>query len=435
LTQEHPWVTADSQDPLLSAEENTAEMVTHVTEKDYADAIKGIRGVMHVVLPQIPSLLIQVRAVHKLKSLSRHGKELQPNPTSPESNHRQTKSLDIDRGGMAAPHQHHVKKFLHEHLGVNYVDPPREITDVKDDDLDIHLVETDTPLTPKIKVLAPTDDISEDEIQYIGVGLGSTSSKDKKRRDGRASSEPILGRRGSNDSLHSNISDTSGASGSLTPNEPMVYASPSITHENVFEEAFQRAEDRIRLEGKDTLYNTWRSEEMRGHPVTNPHGREKVELERVDDDQPRWERVLREKLPAKMGNKIGDISRRSGGDGKTALKNAFATHLLGQMRTEGVTKPKGAGEVSLADTENKGSVEGPRKDDAKEYVGKTDVDKGALGTDADNGSHKSKWGALLGGMAQKHIDGLKGAVEGLKSGVSSHDIPESTAIIPSAGQS
>jgi calcium/calmodulin-dependent protein kinase kinase 2 len=45
----HPWVTADGQDLLLSTEENTAEMVTHVTEKDYADAIKGIRGVMHVV--------------------------------------------------------------------------------------------------------------------------------------------------------------------------------------------------------------------------------------------------------------------------------------------------------------------------------------------------------------------------------------------------
>ena len=50
LIQVHPWVTAHGIDPLLSAEENTAEMVTHVTEKDYADAIKGIRGVMHVVL-------------------------------------------------------------------------------------------------------------------------------------------------------------------------------------------------------------------------------------------------------------------------------------------------------------------------------------------------------------------------------------------------
>jgi hypothetical protein len=43
-------VTADGEDPLLSTQENTAEMVTNVTEKDYADAIKGIWGVMNVVL-------------------------------------------------------------------------------------------------------------------------------------------------------------------------------------------------------------------------------------------------------------------------------------------------------------------------------------------------------------------------------------------------
>jgi len=43
-------VTADGQDPLLSTAENTAEMVTHVTAQDYAEAIKGIRSVMHVVV-------------------------------------------------------------------------------------------------------------------------------------------------------------------------------------------------------------------------------------------------------------------------------------------------------------------------------------------------------------------------------------------------
>jgi len=111
------------------------------------------------------------------------------------------------------------------------------------------------------------------------------------------------------------------------------------------------------------------------------------------------------------------------------------------MRAEGVTKPQGSGEAPLADTENKGSraktdVEGPRDtDDANVSEGKSDVDKGAQGTYDDKGSHKSKWGALLGGRAQKHIDGLKGAVEGLKSGLSTHDIPESTTHTPSTGQS
>ena len=60
-------MTADGQDPLLSTEENTAEMVTHVTEKDYADAIKGIRGVMHVVLNPLPTR-IDIRSARFINS-------------------------------------------------------------------------------------------------------------------------------------------------------------------------------------------------------------------------------------------------------------------------------------------------------------------------------------------------------------------------------
>jgi hypothetical protein len=45
---------------------------------------------------------------------------------------------------------------------------------------------------------------------------------------------------------------------------------------------------------------------------------------------------------------------------------------------------------------------------------------------------KTTWGRLLGG--QKHIEGLKGGVEGLKSGLLTHDIPESSTHTPSSGQ-
>jgi hypothetical protein len=50
LIKEHPWVTANGEDPLLSTEENTSDMITHVTEKDLSEAINAIRGVMNVVL-------------------------------------------------------------------------------------------------------------------------------------------------------------------------------------------------------------------------------------------------------------------------------------------------------------------------------------------------------------------------------------------------
>jgi hypothetical protein len=163
-------------------------------------------------------------------------------------------------------------------------------------------------LTPKIQVQAP-DELSEDEIQYIGVGLGTLSNLDKKRRQKSPASAatepgPYLQRRSSSDSIRS---DTSMTSGQLTPAEPMVYASPAMTHENLFEHAYQRAEDKIRLqEGDHTMvYNTWRSEEMRGQPISNKYGRAKVEMEWVDGDddgdtRPRWERVLHEKFPEKL---------------------------------------------------------------------------------------------------------------------------------------
>lgn len=191
----------------------------------------------------------------------------------------------------------------------------------------------DPPLTPKIQVLAPPDEPPEEEIRYIGVGLGTLSTADKKRRQppGRATSEPnpTLGHRESSESLRSDASLTSGQ---LTPAEPMVYASPTITHENVFEHAFQRAEDKIRLtQGEDaTLYNTWRSEEMRGQPVSNERGRAKVELTGIDgsdDDRPRWERALKEKLP----EKFAEVYERVG-DKKAALKENFrplAEKILG----------------------------------------------------------------------------------------------------------
>jgi hypothetical protein len=213
---------------------------------------------------------------------------------------------------MLSPHQHQLKKFMHDHLGPHV--PERAATEPAStshpEDMDIHMVESPSrspPRTPKIHVLAPPDEVSEADIQYIGVGLGTLSTEDKKphrKSPVRGASEPnpTLHHRASSESMRS---DTSATSGQLTPSEAMVYASPSIIHENIFENAFQRAEDKIRLsEGEHTmLYNTWRSEEMRGQPVTNEFGRAKVELERLDNDgQLRWERVLKEKLPERLAD-------------------------------------------------------------------------------------------------------------------------------------
>ena len=269
-----------------------------------------------------PSLLAtrltrQVRAVNKLKALRQDSlnREHAATASDGESAHRHTRSLEVDRNSSAPPYGQYIRQFLHDHLTVQ---SPTEENDTKqlappqstqpaDPETHEDARHIEPPRTPKIQVLAPPDEpSSEDEIQYIGVGLGTLSTLDKRRRKSHSAdkslSERILHSRSSSESVRSDASITSGQ---LTPAEPMVYASPSITHENVFEAAFQRAEDKIRLTRGDEaiIYNTWRVEEMTGQPVSNRYGRAKVELEKVEeggDGRPRWERVMMEKLPEKL---------------------------------------------------------------------------------------------------------------------------------------
>jgi len=275
----------------------------------------------------------------------------------------------------------------------------------------------DTPRTPKINVLAPPDDPSEDEIQYIGVGLGTLSTLDKKRRQSptRATTDPNpLRNRTSSDSLRS---DTSATSGELTPSEPMVYASPAITHENVFETAFLRAEDKIRLtEGDGTfVYNTWRSEEMRGQPVTNQFGRQKVELERIDDDgdqgRPRWEKVLREKFP----DKLAEIYQRSGEPKAVIMESVgpIAEKMLGERAKK---------QLDVVRALHDDGTEGDSEDGKQGSEGQQQ--KGGEGTGVKHGSgHTSGWSKLLGGRAQKQVGAVRGMMDSLKTNDAADEAP------------
>ena len=50
---EHPWVTKNGTDPLLSAEENTAELVELPTEEEMKHAITGSLSNLIVVVRNI----------------------------------------------------------------------------------------------------------------------------------------------------------------------------------------------------------------------------------------------------------------------------------------------------------------------------------------------------------------------------------------------
>jgi hypothetical protein len=180
----------------------------------------------------------------------------------------------------------------------------------------------------------------------------------------------------------------------------MVYASPLITHENIFEDAFQRAEVEIRLSGGETttVYNTWRSEEMRGQPVSNEYGRKKVELEEVngDHDRPRWERVLKEKLP----EKLAEIQARKG-ERMALLKESvqpIAEKLLGDRAKR---------QLDAARTEAGHSNEGSRVKVTPEPQTETT---------AQPKQHSHGWQSLLGDRTQKKLGAVKGVVESFKSG-------------------
>ena len=169
------------------------------------------------------------------------------------------------------------------------------------------------------------------------------------------------------------------------------------------------------MDGEDMfVYNTWRSEEMRGQPVTNRFGRAKVELERIDDDgeegRPRWEKVLREKFP----DKLAEIYQRSGEKKAVILETVgpFAERMLGDRAKKqlDVVRALHAEGPEAAAEEVKHGSEGQH-----ENVPATGVKHGS--------GHSSGWSKLLGGRTQKQVGAMRGMIDSLKSNVGAEDVP------------
>lgn len=176
-------------------------------------------------------------------------------------------------------------------------------------------------------------------------------------------------------------------SGQLTPFEPMVYTSPMATHENVFEHAFQAEEERIRAQGEGAVvYNTWRSEELNGEPISNEYGRTKVELGKVDaEEAPRWETILREKFPEMYQWKEDRIH---------FLKGMFAHKVMREQASEN------PGETTMGLRDDKSSL--PIALTKEEPVVR---------------------GQTLSAKAHKRLDALRSAVATLKTGSTTQDGP------------
>jgi hypothetical protein len=217
-----------------------------------------------------------------------------------------------------------VKRLIHEGFGFKITpaktDEPSSIS--QDVEMSDHGL-PEPPNTPKIQVDAPPD---ENEIHYIGVGLGTLSNQDKKIRR-QQTAPPNLEPSGSqtlrSPSSMESIHTEELSSGQLTPAAHMVYLSPSMTTENIFENAFKEQEDQILTQDeKAQIYDTWRTEELRGEPISNQHGRAKVELERDDGGLPRWEKLLKDKMPHKLTEIFEGLQERKAGENKS-VKSKF----------------------------------------------------------------------------------------------------------------
>lgn len=98
----HPWVTCDGEDELLSTEENTAQMVDEITEDDLRTAIKGIRGVVTVV-----------KAVNKLKEM-KAARSREVSPARAAAAAKETEDIEAAARKLEAKDSETTERGRHE---------------------------------------------------------------------------------------------------------------------------------------------------------------------------------------------------------------------------------------------------------------------------------------------------------------------------------
>ncbi|RPB15996.1 kinase-like protein [Morchella conica CCBAS932] len=240
--REHPWVTRGGEDMLLSAEENTSNVISSPNEQEMASAItKSIRNVMAVV-----------RAVKKLRRLTfRRSKG--PLSSSSDNTHsisdpsndklpQRSRSLNTDN-----------RKHLEQKLAVSGVskaismesvakalpDKPRRL------DSAIELEDTDMSeyLPEESKKRDDVDCVSVKSTDPIGSDMGGSLVKKNGEKAQAASpfnEPPLLLHIGTGSDYH------------MPEDTEFVSESPTLTNENVYEEAYRNDVARIHREQGQT---------------------------------------------------------------------------------------------------------------------------------------------------------------------------------------
>lgn len=345
--REHPWVTVQGDDTLLSAQENTSDRIGPLTDYDLHSAIKGVRGIITVM-----------KAVHKLKNLTlkrRANSSGQPpvpslaeflarqesvtsisddsaSETSSTGPSRRGSSNELDppieeaqeEGGKreekkASSHGFgkrlggafkHYKRIQKEDEPMSYAwtqmkrwskEPEiahviAQVRELAGEDTDPKADKTLDRMTERNHALESQDRQRADEerSRYEGtkerrkteqhVVAGELEQGERKEEE-METHEAALPTKTKPEFLDVGIGEDDGQE---------ISQSPAPTDEEVFEKAFRMASDTIRQEqGPDAqIFGTWKEELRAGKEISNAHGREKLEMPLEEGKRTRWERAL-----------------------------------------------------------------------------------------------------------------------------------------------
>ncbi|KAL8952461.1 MAG: hypothetical protein Q9222_001652 [Ikaeria aurantiellina] len=257
---EHPWVTKNGEDPLLSAEENTANLIEPPTEEETNNAITGNLGNVLVLMKAVKAFkrLLERRRPGRMSGiLGRDTRLVQPpmamlGDDKPILHGRSTRSVDTaDR------------KPVEQALAAEGVHR------------DIDLAKYGKAFQDKADVLDPASlESKASAAQHAHDGIQDTTSSSPKRnfnaqpKDHRPkpSTADDHGKGHAHDPLEDHLFLAVGPYGSdEAPDPPAVSESPAAAETNIYETAYSEEIERIRSRSGTgtTLYLTRRVEEKK----------------------------------------------------------------------------------------------------------------------------------------------------------------------------
>ncbi|KAL8710909.1 MAG: hypothetical protein Q9220_004508 [cf. Caloplaca sp. 1 TL-2023] len=274
--REHPWVTKNGEDPLLSAEENTANLIEPPTEEETNNAITGNLGNVLVLVCRMYQMSMVNTKPFKMKAVKAFKRLLERRRPGRMSGilGRDTRLVQPPMAMLGDD-----KPVLHGRLtrSVDTADrkPVEQALAAEGVHRDIDLSKYGKAFQDKVDVLDPASPESKaSAAPYAHDGIQDTTFHSPKRnlkvqpKDHRSkpSTADDHGKGHAHDPLEDHLFLAVGPYGSdEAPDPPAVSESPAAAETNIYETAYSEEIERIRSRSGTgtTLYLTRRVEEKK----------------------------------------------------------------------------------------------------------------------------------------------------------------------------